>query len=335
MFQTMPEKKPKNQVSKDQKLTTLLEKLTARDFRSKNEAIKGLGKLNHQKAQEALYNLIENAEANEQLRVSALDALGRKGKDKRFLNMLVKIPVDLSQPRELRRACITHLARYRDVKYVGIFKEVLLDDYRFIRKWAVRGLLKIHDRKATVALIHALGDADEEIRKDVQSHLELAGKDYIPEIVIAFNDPEANKFLRYGAAGLFGRIGTKEATDALIGALKDGNPRVVTIAIRGIGKSPEVKSIKPLIQLLKKDNEKKRLIQDALYKIGKEHMNILMLEITPLLLEKDEICSQVTETLIEKLTPYSIVALNDIISLDDTSAELKKAIKNAMEKIKN
>ena len=164
----------------DEKLAKLFRDLTARDFRTKNDAIKTLGKMKTEKARKKLFEIAQSKNWNSNLRVSALDSLGRGDKGKKLQELLQALANDTTQRKELRRASLTQLSKYRDPKTIQTFIKAMDDEYRFIRFWAVRGLIKIHDPKATAALIKALGDSNEEIRKEARSHLEMILIDIIP-----------------------------------------------------------------------------------------------------------------------------------------------------------
>ena len=119
--------------------------------------------------------------------------------------------------------------------------------------WAIRGLIKIADSRALVALIPALGDEDEEIRKDVQQHLEKESNQILKDLIEAFNNPGSNKFVRYSIAGMLGRINSPDVIKPLINAITDENDRVAIIAIRSLAKLAPEEAIEPLLALAKEN----------------------------------------------------------------------------------
>jgi HEAT repeat protein len=315
------------------RLDSLLKDLESKEFRVKNEAIKALGSIRHNKARDKLLEIISNSAENVRLRIAAIDAVGRNGRDSAAMKLFSTMAQDLQIDKELRRAAITQLSRYKDQKNIPIFAAALKDPYRFIRFWAVRALIKMREPAATKALIYALGDEDEEIRKEVTAHLETLGETVLKDLIRAFEAPDANKFLRYGAAGLLGRIADPLVVRPLIDALKDGNDRVVTIAIRGLGKIISPDSIKPLIDLAIKSPDKRRMIFDSLFKIGQTEVKPLMEELGEVVGDIEEDLAANFRDLVEKLSPGSLIILDGIANHSNTDADKKKAIKNFLAKI--
>ena len=226
------EDKPK----KESKLDQELKKLSSRKFRIQNDAINELGKIKDPLAKNKLTEIAGSKVWDNQLRVTAINSLGRGQKNNKLMDLLIGLANDKTNDREIRRACITLLSRYRDIKIIETFAKSLDDDYRFIRFWAIRGLIKLRDPKATPALVKGLGDSDEEIRKEVRSHLDMLGNDVVPDLISSFKEENAPKFLRYGVVGMLGRLNHPDALPFLLERLNDDEDRIVTIALRGIGK---------------------------------------------------------------------------------------------------
>lgn len=329
---TKSEKESSQESPKASPLDQEIAKLKSHDFRVKNNAIKTLGKMKDAKAREKLFEIAKSEHYDGRLRVSAIDSLGRGSKGSELFRLLQSLAGDPKQSREIRRTCITQLTRFKDPKSVRTFVAALDDDYRFIRFWAVRGLIKIQDIKATVGLVKALGDEDEEIRKEVSAHLERIGEEAVPALIKAFNHPEANKFLKYGVMGLLKRIPTQKSFDAMVKALGDDNDRVVTIAIRGIGKASNPDAIRPLIDLYRTNERKRRLIEDALFRIGQEYPKVLVIMLAALLLEEDESLPALAISLFTKL-PQSYIQLGDIANDKELNEDFRKKIKKVIAKL--
>lgn len=322
-----PEKKPT--LSKYDKM---VQKLNGRDFRARNDAIRALGRLKDPRAREKLLEVVEGNHWNQRLRVAALDAVGRKGHNKDFQRLLQNIASDESQYRELRRSAITQLTRFRDPKLIPLFTKALEDEYRFIRFWAVRGLIKIGDLKATTALVQALGDDDEEIRKEAMAHLEAAGKEAAPALIKAFKNPNSKKFLRFGALGILGRMDHPERIATLIHAIQDDNDRVVTIALRGLGKAQDPQAIDPLINLYLIKENRRRLIVDALYRIGQIHQKEVVYRLTPFLVHENPDMIEFAKLMMSKFG-NSYLYLGDIANDPSTSEDLKQVITTFMKEL--
>ena len=320
--------KPKRESKLDQEL----KKLTSRKFRIQNDAINELGKIKDPLAKSKLIEIAESKTWDSQLRVTAISSLGRGQKNSKLMDLLIALANDKTNDREIRRACITLLSRYRDIKIIDTFAESLDDDYRFIRFWAIRGLIKLKNDKATPALLKGLGDDDEEIRKDVRSHIEMLGPEAVPDMIQAFKDHNSKKFLRYGVVGLLGRLNHPDILPFLLERLSDEEDRLVTIALRGISKQINPKSIEPLLNLYISKKDKRRLIEDALFRIGQDHSRILVDKIMINLKNQNEDIISLVTNLFGKL-PASTAYLKTHLKNNDLNEELKTTIKSILTKI--
>jgi HEAT repeat protein len=305
-------------IDTDEAVQTAIKNLESKEFKVRNETIKYLGKLKNPKAKNKLYELMELTTFDSRLRITAIDSLGKGDKDNRFLQALEKLANDTTQDKEIRRSCITQLSYYRDQRLIN---------------WAVRGLIKIGEPRASVALIPALGDEDEEIRKDVQRHLENEAPKIIKDLIVAFSDPKSNKLARSAIAGYLGRINTPETDAALIGALNDGNERIVMIAIRGLSKSKSVKAIEPLIKISKDGDKKKRLVEDALFQLGQDNLAAVIKTIVPYLIDKTVAYKAVAEEVIQKLSPQCNSIVEALLKDESIAEEIKGALKKVQKKI--
>ncbi|TFH29111.1 MAG: HEAT repeat domain-containing protein [Promethearchaeota archaeon] len=258
--------------------------------------------------------------------------MGRGNRDKKILQILQKIANDPEQHYEVRRSDITQLTQFRDPSLIPTFVNALKDDYRFIRFWAIRGLIKIGDIKATNALVQGLGDDDEEIRKEVMAHLEAKGKEAGSALIKAFNHPDAKKFLKYGALGLIGRTNHPDRISTLLKALDDEDDRVVTIALRGLGKAMDPAAIFPLIELYLAKENRRRLIEDALFRIGQEYQKDVVIALAPLLSAEDEILPSFSKNLLRKFG-NSYAFLGDMANSETITPELKTAITKFMKEL--
>jgi len=325
--QTQTHKSPK-----DSKLDQELKKLTSRKFRIQNDAINELGKNKDPRAKNKLAEIAGSKEWDSQLRVTAISSLGRGQKNNKLMDLLIELANDKTNNREIRRACITLLSRYRDIKILDTFTQSLDDDYRFIRFWAIRGLIKLRNPKANPALIKGLGDDDEEIRKEVRSHLEMLGVEAVPDMILAFKEHNTKKFLRYGVVGMLGRLNHPDILPFLLERLNDEEDRLVTIALRGVGKQVNTTSIEPLLNLYIKNKDKRRLIEDALFRIGQDHSRILVEKIMINLKNQNEEIITLVTNLFGKL-PASLAYLKNHLNNKELNEELKTTIKSILSKI--
>ena len=318
--------------NKESKLDQELKKLTSRKFRIQNEAINELGKIKDPRAKNKLNEIARSKEWDSQLRVTAISSLGRSQKNNQLMDLLIALANDKTNDREIRRACITLLSRYRDIKILDTFNQSLDDEYRFIRFWAIRGLIKLRNPKATPALIKGLGDSDEEIRKEVRSHLEMLGDEAVPDMILAFKEHNTKKFLRYGVVGMLGRLNHPEALPFLLERLHDEEDRLVTIALRGIGKQINPVSIEPLLNLYMSKKDKRRLIEDALFRVGQNHSKVLVEKIMVNLKNQNEEIISLVTNLFGKL-PESLAYLKNHLRDKELNEELKTTINSILTKI--
>jgi len=319
---------------KESKLDQELKKLSSRKFRIQNDAINELGKIKDPLAKNKLTEIAGSKVWDSQLRVTAINSLGRGQKNKSLMDLLIELANDKTNDREIRRACITLLSRYRDIKILDTFAKSLDDDYRFIRFWAIRGLIKLRDPKATPALVKGLGDSDEEIRKEVRSHLDMLGNDVVPDLISSFKEENTPKFLRYGVVGMLGRLNHPDALPFLLERLNDEEDRLVTIALRGIGKQINPTSIEPLLNLYINNKGRKRLIEDALFRIGQSYSKVLVEKIMENLKKQNEEIITLVINLFGKL-PTSLTYLKDHLNDKDLNEELKITIQSILAKIEN
>ena len=317
---------------KESKLDQELKKLSSRKFRIQNDAINELGKIKDPLAKNKLIEIAGSKEWDSQLRVTAISSLGRGQKNKQLMDLLIGLANDKTNDREIRRACITLLSRYRDIKILDTFSESLDDEYRFIRFWAIRGLIKLKDPKATPALIKGLGDPDEEIRKEVRSHLEMLGVEAVPDMILAFKEHNNKKFLRYGVVGMLGRLDHPDTLPFLLERLNDEEDRLVTIALRGIGKQIKPISIEPLLNLYISKKDRRRLIEDALFRIGQTYSKVLVEKIMINLKNQNEDIITLVTNLFGKL-PESTAYLKNHLTDKELNEEIKTTIKSILTKI--
>ncbi|QEE16154.1 HEAT repeat domain-containing protein [Promethearchaeum syntrophicum] len=316
---------------KESKLDQQLKKLTSRKFRIQNDAINELGKIKDPQAKIKLTEIARSKEWDSQLRVTAISSLGRGQKNKNLMDLLIALANDKTNDREIRRACITLLSRYRDIKILDTFSQSLDDEYRFIRFWAIRGLIKLRDKKATPALIKGLGDSDEEIRKEVRSHLEMLGDEAVPDMITAFTEHNDKKFLRYGVVGMLGRLNHPKVLQFLLERLNDEEDRLVTIALRGISKQVNPKSIEPLLTLYISKKDKRRLIEDALFRIGQSYSKLLVEKIIVKLKNQNEDIVTLVTNLFGKL-PECVSYLKNYLKDSELNEELKTTINSILTK---
>jgi HEAT repeat protein len=319
---------------KESKLDQELKKLSSRKFRIQNDAINELGKIKDPLAKNKLIEIAGSKQWDGQLRVTAINSLGRGQKNKILMDLLIGFVNDKTNDREIRRACITLLSRYRDIKLLDTFEKSLDDEYRFIRFWAIRGLIKLRNIKATPALLKGLGDSDEEIRKDVRSHIEMLGTEAVPDMISAFKEHNDKKFLRYGVIGMLGRLNHPDILPFLLERLNDEEDRLVTIALRGISKQINPASIEPLLNLYISKKDKRRLIEDALFRIGQDHSRILVEKIIINLKNQNEEINTLVTNLFGKL-PTSMAYLKNYLKDEKLSEELKTTIESILTKIEN
>jgi len=317
--------------TKESKLDQQLKKLSSRKFRIQNDAINELGKIKDPQAKIKLTEIAGSKEWDSQLRVTAISSLGRGQKNNQLMDLLIALANDKTNDREIRRACITLLSRYKDIKIIDTFAESLDDEYRFIRFWAIRGLIKLRNSKATPALLKGLGDDDEEIRKDVRSHIEMLGTEAVPDMIQAFKDHNSKKFLRYGVVGMLGRLNHPDILPFLLERLNDDEDRLVTIALRGISKQINPKSIEPLLNLYISKKDKRRLIEDALFRIGQSYSKLLVEKIMINLKNQNEDIITLVTNLFGKL-PESIGYLKIHLKNNELNEEIKTTINSILTK---
>ena len=129
-----------------------------------------------------------------------------------------------------------------------------------------------------------------------------------------------------------GRTNHPDRTRTLLKALSDENDRVVTIALRGLGKAMDPSAIQPLIDLYYIKESRRRLIESALFRIGQEHQKNVVIAIAPLLNAEDEAILNFSKSLLGKFGS-SYIFLGDLANNESTTPELKKKIAEFMKEL--
>ena len=156
--------------------------------------------------------------------------------------------------------------------------------------------------------------------------------DIIPALIKSYKANKENKFLHYGILGLLGRIIHPEAFKLMISALSDSDDRTVTIALRGIGRMKNTDAIPDLISFYREAEDKRRLIESAIYRIGCDEPSVTTLYLASLLIDNEPEMYALGLNLLKKL-PNSYSHLSDIIGDPEIKEVVREKIIEAMKEI--
>jgi hypothetical protein len=122
----------------------------------------------------------------------------------------------------------------RDDRVVSLLLQAMTDDLWLIRSRAVEVLGLLKSERALAAIRTAVtDDVDEEVRRAaVAALVHIAGKDALPELVLALQDDD--DWVRDETAQLLGTLGDKRAIPALTRALSDEDEDVRSSAKKAL-----------------------------------------------------------------------------------------------------
>jgi len=156
---------------------------------------------------------------------------------------------------------------------IGLVPELMRaseDEDLGVQVAAVRALAQIADARAVPVLCRWLGEKRliPEIRQQIARALgEIGSAEAVEPLIQALRDEDES--VRAAAANALGRIGDARAVEPLIQALRDSNWRVRAAAAEELGRIRDVRAVKPLIQALRDSNWRVRAAAaEALGRIG-------------------------------------------------------------------
>jgi len=158
---------------------------------------------------------------------------------------------------------------------IGLVPELMRaseDEDLGVQVAAVRALAQIADARAVPVLCRWLGEKRliPEIRQQIARALgEIGSAEAVEPLIQALRDEDES--VRAAAAKALGRIGDARAVEPLIQALRDSNWRVRAAAAEALGRIGDVRAVEPLVQALGDENESVRMAAvKAAVKIGRE-----------------------------------------------------------------
>ena len=159
-----------------------------------------------------------------------------------------------------RRMAAMQLGRMRNPASVQELMKVLEKDPDFgVRAQAAESLGNLRDRKATPALIKALGDKNRNVRASVIVAFGYLRDRSAVEPLINYYKTEDDLGLRISALNVLGVLGDARALPLMIQTLKDKNARIRTIAAQALGRLRKPEATKPLLEAAKDPDRNVRL----------------------------------------------------------------------------
>lgn len=256
---------------KEPSVDELIRDLQGTKLDKKNDALYKIRKIvNDEKVKKALKEICENDNEHPQFRINVMKTLVSGDKTPGdVVEMLIRLVKN--KDSLIRRQAVIGLSDVGGKKVIPYLTEALKDESHWVRLFAVRGIKKVIDFKSPsteglAALVSALGDEHEEVRKTAMEFVEHIGKPAMKELIK--QSREGNKILKAVATGILGRINTDEANNYLIQCLESGNDKIVRIAIKYLGDNKYVNATDKLLELAKNKQEFQELIEIALFKFG-------------------------------------------------------------------
>lgn len=161
------------------------------------------------------------------VRSAAAGALGSTGSKDAVLPLLGHL--DDSVP-QVRSAIVRALSKLRDPRAVVPLIGKIQDSRPAVRRTVARALGELGDGRASSALVLALRDADEGVRIAAVEALGALRDPQATLPITAMAGSESSPAVRSAVVGALGRIGTKEALDALLGLLET-EPSLETLSL--------------------------------------------------------------------------------------------------------
>jgi len=187
--------------------------------------------------------LVDLGKTDENLRLAALEALGRLG-DTRVVRAIVtaaRWDTDVA----VRQRAIKTLGQLGDTWAVDPLLAVLDDNAPSLRASAATALGQIENERAVESLTEALKDDDEVVRRKAISALGRIWK--LPQLVRLGDDSEA---VRGRAALALGRLGDMRVVQPLVAALRDQDGAACASAAMALGQLGSAQTVEPLISVL-------------------------------------------------------------------------------------
>ncbi|MCD6412845.1 MAG: HEAT repeat domain-containing protein [Elusimicrobia bacterium] len=159
-----------------------------------------------------------------------------------------------------RRMAAMQLGRMRNPASVEELMKVLEKDSDFgVRAQAAESLGNLRNRKATPALIKALGDKNRNVRAAVIVAFGYLRDKSAVEPLMNYYKSEDDLGLRISALNVLGVLGDEKALPLMIESLKDKNSRIRTIAAQALGRLRNPKATKPLLEATRDSDKNVRL----------------------------------------------------------------------------
>ena len=187
--------------------------------------------------------LVDLGKTDENLRLAALEALGRLG-DTRVVRAIVtaaRWDTDVA----VRQRAIKTLGQLGDTWAIDPLLAVLDDNAPPLRASAATALGQIENERAVESLTEALKDDDEVVRRKAISALGRIWK--LPQLVRLGDDSEA---VRGRAALALGRLGDMRVVQPLVAALRDQDGAACASAAMALGQLGSAQTVEPLISVL-------------------------------------------------------------------------------------
>src|SRR5262249_11543257 len=124
----------------------------------------------------------------------------------------------------------------------------LRHSFRDVRTHAALMLARAKDERAVLALIEALHNEDDNVRRDATRALGRIGTPTVPNLLNVLCDEDWQ--VRWAAPGVLGGIGDGAAVPGLLATLHDREKNVRAKAVEALGQIGEVAAVPGLIERL-------------------------------------------------------------------------------------
>ncbi|UCE39890.1 MAG: HEAT repeat domain-containing protein [Candidatus Aminicenantes bacterium] len=235
--------------------------------RPSENAILVLGRIGTPKAMDAVVGALKNQKFNHRVRAYAAMALGDTESEDHVVSLIEALQTDSHW--WVRNFAVGSLGKIGSERVIDPLIEAMNDENPYVRRAAVSVLGELKPDNAFLSLIGALGDEDWQIRLQA------------PEILLEFGDEieepllealkEDNKWIKFGAANVLGKIKSEKAVIPLIGLLNDQDRAVRDEAAVALARINSDMAVQPLLDLLK--HEISYVREEAAWALGEMKAN--------------------------------------------------------------
>ncbi len=227
-------------------ITELIHNLLSPDESTRRFAVEDLGDMREVRAVEPLVPLL--FDPTPAIREAVVDSLKSIGGEETVLAILPALRSDNAAVRNAASEILQTIGE----PAIPHLKELLQDDDKDVRKFAVDIMAIIGSSKAEEAFIEALDDRDVNVAAAAAEAIgEVGSQKSVAHLVHSL---KASTWIRCSIAKSLGQLGGEDAATALQQLLADDDPMIVYTAVEALGETKDARALESLLPLLQHEN---------------------------------------------------------------------------------